>query len=28
DKVSAGKTTIRVFPTAPTITYSLRTNEW
>ncbi|CAF4920458.1 unnamed protein product, partial [Rotaria sp. Silwood1] len=28
DKVSTGKTTIRVFPTAPTITYSLRTNEW
>ncbi|CAF4008044.1 unnamed protein product [Rotaria sp. Silwood1] len=28
DKVSSGKTTIRVFPTAPTITYSLRTNEW
>ncbi|CAF1477998.1 unnamed protein product, partial [Rotaria sordida] len=28
DKASTGKTMIRVFPTAPTITYSLRTNEW
>ncbi|CAF3632687.1 unnamed protein product, partial [Rotaria sp. Silwood2] len=28
DKVSTGKTTRRVFPTASTITYSLRTNEW
>ncbi|CAF1126956.1 unnamed protein product [Rotaria sordida] len=28
DKASTGKTMICVFPTAPTITYSLRTNEW
>ncbi|CAF4116845.1 unnamed protein product, partial [Rotaria sordida] len=28
DKVSTDKTTIRVFPTAPMITYGLRTNEW
>ena len=28
DKCFTGKTTIRVFPTVPTITHGLRTNKW